>query len=82
MVSNSALAALEGNIQSYITTIQQKESEERANAIKEHRLVGQYWHDIEAPKVVLADIVEAIIGAVYISDDFCPIGAEKLLSAC
>uniref|UniRef100_A0A0W0FCG8 RNase III domain-containing protein n=1 Tax=Moniliophthora roreri TaxID=221103 RepID=A0A0W0FCG8_MONRR len=93
MVSNSALAAvsvssglhqylllesaqLEGNIQSYITTIQQKESEERANAIKEHRPIGQYWHDIEAPKI-LADIVEAIIGAVYISDDFSPVGAEK-----
>ncbi|KAK7049611.1 Dicer-like protein 1 [Paramarasmius palmivorus] len=93
MVSNSALAAvcvrsglhqylllgsshLEDNIKSYIGILQQKENEEHANAIKEHRPIGQYWHGVETPKV-LADIVESIIGAIYLSDDFTPTGAEK-----
>jgi len=39
--------------------------------------VGQYWLSTEPPKA-LSDVVESIIGAVYISDNFSPIGAEAL----
>ncbi|KAF8974226.1 hypothetical protein BDZ97DRAFT_3979 [Flammula alnicola] len=66
MVSNSALAA--------VCVCQQKEY---ALADEEGRSPGQYWLDIEPPKA-LSDVVESIAGAIYISDNFDPVGAESL----
>ncbi|KAF9263493.1 ribonuclease III, partial [Marasmius fiardii PR-910] len=96
MVSNSTLAAvavrsglyrylrfesspLLNGIQAYVSALQKKESEERLCAAKEGRSPSQYWCDIEPPKP-LADIVESIIGALYISDDFSPVGADKFFN--
>ncbi|KAF8639433.1 hypothetical protein AX16_010288 [Volvariella volvacea WC 439] len=90
MVSNAALAAicvwsglhdhllfdsqhLANSIQAYATQVQSKQAEEYAAAAKEGRSPGQYWLEIEPPKAF-----ESIIGAVYISDNFSPVGAEAI----
>ncbi|THH17944.1 hypothetical protein EW146_g2946 [Bondarzewia mesenterica] len=92
MVSNAALAAvciqaglhehlifesftLASNIQTYAENIKAKQAEEHDLAAKEGRSPGQYWVDVEPPKA-LSDVVESIIGAIYISDNFSPVGVE------
>ncbi|KAF9534830.1 hypothetical protein CPB83DRAFT_901776 [Crepidotus variabilis] len=94
MVSNSALAAvcvwsglheyllfessqLEYGIQSYVNELKEKKTQEYILAAQEGRTPGQYWLEIEPPKA-LSDVLESIIGAIYISDNFSPIGAECL----
>ncbi|KAF9006465.1 hypothetical protein BDQ17DRAFT_1351795 [Cyathus striatus] len=94
MVSNSALAAvcvssglheylvlqsheLARNVGEYATKLKARQKEAYKLAQEECRSPGQYWYDIEPPKS-LSDLVESIIGAVYISDDFSPHGAEAL----
>ncbi|EPQ59279.1 hypothetical protein GLOTRDRAFT_136195 [Gloeophyllum trabeum ATCC 11539] len=94
MVSNSALAAvcvwsglhkhllfesrdLANGIQAYEVQLKAKQEEEYRLAREEGRSPGQYWLDIEPPKA-LSDVVESIIGAVYISDNFSPVGSETL----
>ncbi|EJD00954.1 ribonuclease III [Fomitiporia mediterranea MF3/22] len=93
MVSNAALAAvcvwsglhehllfessaLEKSIQSYAVELEQRQLAEHEQAAREDRQPGQYWVDVEPPKA-LSDVVESIFGAVYVSDNFSPIGAEK-----
>ncbi|KAL0070846.1 Dicer-like protein 1 [Marasmius tenuissimus] len=93
MVSNSALAAvsvrsglyrhlqfqashLSNSIHTYVTTLKQKETEEYSAALREGRSPGQYWHDLEPPKP-LADIVESVLGALYLSDDFSHVGVDR-----
>lgn len=67
MVSNSALAAvcissglhnhlllatrLSNSVADYIQRLQTKQTEEYEMARVEKRPPGQYWHEIEAPKV-------------------------------
>lgn len=92
MVSNSALAAicvwsglhehllfeslgLELNIHSYIRILIEKQETEVREAAREGRRLGQYWVDIEPPKA-LSDVIESILGALYVSDSFSPVGAE------
>ena len=92
MVSNAALAAvcvwaglhdyllfesaaLEENIQTYADELAEKQREEYAQAAREDRQPGQYWVEVEPPKA-LSDVVESILGAVYVSDNFSPVGAE------
>ncbi|KAL5527188.1 hypothetical protein ACEPAG_5979 [Sanghuangporus baumii] len=92
MVSNAALAAvciwsglhehllfesasLENNIQTYADELYDKQMTEYEHATREARQPGQYWIDIEPPKA-LSDVVESILGAVYVSDNFSPVGAE------
>jgi len=92
MVSNTALAAvcvwaglhdhllfeshtLAENIQSYAVDLRSKQQAEYILAAKEGRPPGQYWVDVEPPKA-LSDVIESIMGAVYVSDNFSPIGAE------
>ncbi|KAF8913820.1 hypothetical protein CPB84DRAFT_1832684 [Gymnopilus junonius] len=94
MVSNSALAAvcvwsglqehllfespqLASNIQAYTDELKQRQQREYSLADEEGRSPGQYWLDIEPPKA-LSDVIESVIGAIYISDNFSPIGAESL----
>ena len=92
MVSNAALAAvcvwsglhehllfesktLEENIRAYACELGEKQLAEYEQAESEGRRPGQYWIEIEPPKA-LSDVVESILGAVYVSDNFSPIGAE------
>ncbi|KAI0321813.1 hypothetical protein OF83DRAFT_1097304 [Amylostereum chailletii] len=90
MVSNAALAAvcissglykylmfdsqsLATNIESYAVRLEERRRVEYELAAQEGRPPGQYWLDAEAPKAI-SDVVESIIGAIYISDNFSPEG--------
>jgi endoribonuclease Dicer len=92
MVSNSALAAvcvrtglhayllyesyaLGNSIQSYAEQLETRRQEEHQKAVRDGRPPGQYWLDMEPPKI-LSDVVESIIGALYISDGFTSDGVE------
>ncbi|TFK28818.1 hypothetical protein FA15DRAFT_664885 [Coprinopsis marcescibilis] len=92
MVANSTLAALcilsgihqhvifgsyhlSKSMGEYAESISRKAEEEYTLAEKEDRPPGQFWTDVEPPKA-LSDIIESIIGALYISDDFSPVGIE------
>ncbi|KAK0212596.1 hypothetical protein DFS33DRAFT_1248292 [Desarmillaria ectypa] len=94
MVSNRALAALcvcSGLhqhllfqstelalcISNYEKEVKRKQSEEYTAAQKEGRAPGQFWFDIDPPKP-LSDVVESIMGAMCISDDFQPDGVEAI----
>lgn len=83
------------SIRIYANQIKAKQEEEHKAAEAEGRPCGQYWLDIEPPKVcalyiqlttsfqehsrqALSDVVESIIGAIYLSDNFSPVGAEAL----
>ncbi|KAJ7601032.1 hypothetical protein C8J56DRAFT_24327 [Mycena floridula] len=59
----------------YATTLEGMRSKEYELAQREGRNPGQYWSDIE-PIKPLSDAVESIIGALYISEDCSPVGAE------
>ncbi|KIK65355.1 hypothetical protein GYMLUDRAFT_56087 [Collybiopsis luxurians FD-317 M1] len=92
MVSNSTLAAacvwsglhhhllfesalLAHDIHEYAHLLERAQAEEYSLAAKEGRPVGQYWHSIESPKA-LSDVVESILGAIFVSDEYSPVGAE------
>ncbi|KAJ3766364.1 hypothetical protein FB446DRAFT_794179 [Lentinula raphanica] len=92
MVSNTTLAALcvlsglhhhllfgsdklAHDIREYENLVIQAQNEEYAAAEKEGRPCGQFWHNIESPKV-LGDLLESILGALYVSDEYSPVGAE------
>ncbi|KAJ7499006.1 hypothetical protein FB451DRAFT_1203918 [Mycena latifolia] len=96
MVSNSALAAvcissglykhlllaarISHTVNEYIEQLTVKQTEEYELARAEKRSPGQYWHELEPPKV-LSDVVESLIGAIYISDTFTPVGVEAFFEA-
>ena len=86
---------LANNIQFYAENLKAKQAEEYQAAVNEDRMPGQYWLEVEPPKVcirtivlqiyltgslffaqALSDVVESIIGAIYISDNFSPRGVE------
>ncbi|KAH9947264.1 hypothetical protein B0H21DRAFT_345297 [Amylocystis lapponica] len=92
MVSNHALAALcvhiglhkhvqhvssdlAASIRIYAEGIKARRKQEHKLAEQEKRQPCQYWLDIEPPKV-LSDVVESIIGALYVSDDYSDAGAQ------
>ncbi|OJA16985.1 hypothetical protein AZE42_00577 [Rhizopogon vesiculosus] len=94
MVSNSALATvcvrtglheyplyesytMGNNIRSYAEQLEARRQEESQRAVREGRPLGQYWLDLEPPKI-LSDVVESIIGALYISDGFTSDGVEMM----
>ncbi|KAJ7667934.1 hypothetical protein DFH06DRAFT_1183971 [Mycena polygramma] len=80
MVSNSALAAvcvssglykhlllatrLTASVTDYVEKLRVKQAEEYQLAQLEKRSPGQYWQEMEPPKV-LSDVVESVIGAIY-----------------
>ncbi|KAF8076296.1 hypothetical protein FPV67DRAFT_1471163 [Lyophyllum atratum] len=92
MVSNSTLAAicvlsglyehflykshvLQISIQDYITRLKASQAKEYKNADKEGRPPGQFWLELSAPKT-LSDIVESVLGAVHVADDFSSKGVD------
>jgi len=94
MVSNSTLAAvcvlsglyehflykshvLQASIQDYVTKLKASQAKEYQNAETEDRPPGQFWLELAAPKT-LSDIVESIMGAVYIGDRFSSVGIDAL----
>ncbi|EAU84711.2 hypothetical protein CC1G_00230 [Coprinopsis cinerea okayama7 len=66
---------LSSAIEDYAEAINERADKEYALAEQENRMPGQFWPDIEPPKA-LSDVIESIIGALYISDNFCPVGTE------
>ncbi|KAF8558886.1 ribonuclease III [Imleria badia] len=91
MVSNAALAALcvscglhkhlhfdsyalASTFEAYVQQVEAKRLEAEETA--EGSLPRQHWLQVEPPKA-LSDIVESIIGALYVSDGFRLDGAEK-----
>ncbi|KAJ7937137.1 ribonuclease III [Mycena leptocephala] len=96
MVSNSALAAvcissglynhlllatrLTSSVTDYMEKLKIKQTEEYELARLEKRSPGQYWQEIEPPKV-LSDVVESVIGAIYVSDNFTPVGVEAFFES-
>ncbi|KZV65685.1 hypothetical protein PENSPDRAFT_737573 [Peniophora sp. CONT] len=77
---------LANGMDAYAARIKQKQREEYAEAEREGRAPGQYWLDIEGPKPIgglnplaqiISDVVESIIGAIYISDNFGLEGCTK-----
>ena len=93
MVSNAVLAAicvhcglhqhllfnsnyLDDDLQDYIDVINERQREAEAQAIRDGKAPAQYWVDVEPPKA-LSDVIESIIGAIYVSDTFSPVGAER-----
>ncbi|KAK7061646.1 hypothetical protein R3P38DRAFT_2494335 [Favolaschia claudopus] len=91
MVSNSTLAAIcvlsglhqhillashfANSVSEYISRLKLKRSEEYELARLEERSPGQYWQETDPPKA-LSDVVESVIGAVYVSDKCSPVGVE------
>ncbi|KAG6891279.1 hypothetical protein C0992_009471 [Termitomyces sp. T32_za158] len=94
MVSNSALAAicvqsglhkhflhksqpLQSSIRDYAAKLEASRIEEYQAAELDGRPPGQFWLELTAPKS-LSDIVESIMGAVYLGDQFSTEGIEAL----
>ncbi|KAI5893780.1 uncharacterized protein SCHCODRAFT_02747718 [Schizophyllum commune H4-8] len=94
MVGNSPLAAIcaesglyrhlhqkshqiQQSINTYLTALQKAKQKEYAAADDDLRERGQYWFDVNPPKA-LSDIVESIVGAIYISDDLEWTGVQQL----
>ncbi|KAI6047272.1 hypothetical protein EDC04DRAFT_605999 [Pisolithus marmoratus] len=92
MVSNSALAALcvsSGlykhlhydsyslgcSFEAYVKNVEARRLQESELASQSGRSPGQYWLDTESPKA-LSDLVESIIGALFIQDGYQLVGAE------
>ncbi|KAH9062879.1 ribonuclease III [Lactarius vividus] len=93
MVSNQALGAicvevglhehlmfesfdLASKIRAYTENLKRKRNAEYESAEEEGRAPGQYWIDTIPPKA-LSDVVESVIGAIFISDNFSPEGAQS-----
>ncbi|KAK0486056.1 hypothetical protein IW261DRAFT_1582129 [Armillaria novae-zelandiae] len=77
LLFQSAELALSINI--YEKEVKRKQSEEYTAAQQEGRAPGQFWFDIDPPKP-LSDVVESIMGAMCISDDFLPDGIEAIFT--
>ncbi|KAG6837555.1 hypothetical protein H0H93_007736 [Arthromyces matolae] len=92
MVSNAALAALcicSGLYEHFVykspplqTTIRQYAARLECCRVKEYQAAelegrppGQFWHELTFPKI-LSDIVEAVLGAIYVGDHFSTDGIE------
>ncbi|KAI1792952.1 hypothetical protein LXA43DRAFT_1003961 [Ganoderma leucocontextum] len=65
-------------IQKYIDFLAELRKKEYDFAEREKRLPGQYWLDMpmEPPKC-LSDVVESLIGALYVSDNFFEVGVGR-----
>jgi len=64
-------------IQTYTETVISNYSKECKNSTREGRSPGQFWLEISAPKV-LSDIIESLMGAIYVTDQFSPVGVEMI----
>ncbi|KAF9247216.1 hypothetical protein BU15DRAFT_39362 [Melanogaster broomeanus] len=96
MVSNSTLAAvcvscglhkhlhfdsytLATSFESYAQQLILKQQQQETDAATEDTGPGQYWLNVEPPKA-LSDIVESVIGALYVSDGFTSTGTEAFFN--
>jgi endoribonuclease Dicer len=69
--------ALANSIENYVVIIEQAKEKEYQAAREEGRSPGQYWTDVDPPKA-LSDVIESIIGAVFVSDKFGHAGTEAV----
>ncbi|KAH9077365.1 hypothetical protein EDB83DRAFT_2349688 [Lactarius deliciosus] len=67
---------LASKIRAYTENLKRKRNAEYESAKEEGRTPGQYWIDTIPPKA-LSDVVESVIGAIFISDNFSPEGAQS-----
>ncbi|KAI0334804.1 ribonuclease III [Cubamyces sp. BRFM 1775] len=66
----------------YVDALEARRSREYELATSENRLPGQYWLDLpmEPPKC-LSDVVESVIGALYVGDSFFEVGVGRFFDA-
>ncbi|KAJ8501426.1 hypothetical protein ONZ51_g579 [Trametes cubensis] len=69
-------------IAKYVEALEARRSREYELATRENRLPGQYWLDLpmEPPKC-LSDVVESVIGALYVCDSFFEVGVGRFFDA-
>ncbi|KAH9938657.1 ribonuclease III domain-containing protein [Fomitopsis serialis] len=67
-------------ISAYVDKVEKAKRDEYASAEQDGRLPGQYWLSTNPPKV-LSDIVESIVGGLYVSDDFTEAGVVKFFES-
>ncbi|KAI0366397.1 hypothetical protein BV20DRAFT_1002477 [Pilatotrama ljubarskyi] len=69
---------LAGTIRRYVDALGELRQREYEAAAREERLPGQYWLDVpmEPPKC-LSDVVESVVGALYVSDGFFEVGVGR-----
>ncbi|KAI9001162.1 ribonuclease III [Trametes punicea] len=73
---------LAGAIAKYVDFLDELRRKEYDFAAREGRLPGQYWLDmpIEPPKC-LSDVVESVIGALYVCDGLFEVGVGRFFDA-
>ncbi|EIW61760.1 ribonuclease III [Trametes versicolor FP-101664 SS1] len=73
---------LADSIQRYVTSLTELREKEYEAVAREQRLPGQYWLDLplEPPKC-LSDLVESILGALYVCDGFFEVGVGRFFDA-
>ncbi|PSR73594.1 hypothetical protein PHLCEN_2v10513 [Hermanssonia centrifuga] len=67
---------LTNSIAAYMEQVRVLQDREYKLAAGENRQPGQFWLEIEPPKV-LSDVVESIIGAIYVDDSYKNNGVQK-----
>ncbi|KAH9894228.1 ribonuclease III [Cubamyces lactineus] len=69
-------------IAKYVEALEARRAREYELATRENRLPGQYWLDLpmEPPKC-LSDVVESVIGALYVCDSFFEVGVGRFFDA-
>ncbi|CAL1702186.1 unnamed protein product [Somion occarium] len=66
---------VEKSIQLFANKIKILRGQELEQAKAEGRQPGQYWLEVPAPKV-LSDVVEALLGALFVSERFSEVGTD------
>ncbi|KAF8332689.1 uncharacterized protein EI90DRAFT_3145368 [Cantharellus anzutake] len=69
--------SLQKSIDEYKAEVKKAQQLEYNLASAEGRMPGQYWVDLEPPKV-LGDIVESLLGALLVCENFIASGAGKM----
>ncbi|KAI0676824.1 hypothetical protein C8Q78DRAFT_48178 [Trametes maxima] len=79
---NAASEQLAGTIRRYVEQLGELRAREYDAAARENRLPGQYWLEMpmEPPKC-LSDVVESVIGALYVCDGFFEVGVGRFFDA-
>ncbi|CDO74080.1 hypothetical protein BN946_scf185043.g130 [Trametes cinnabarina] len=66
----------------YVDFLEELRKKEYDFATRENRLPGQYWLDMPMdPPKCLSDVVESVIGALYVSDGFFEMGVGRFFDA-
>ncbi|KAL7282086.1 hypothetical protein ACG7TL_003555 [Trametes sanguinea] len=73
---------LRDTIARYVDALGELRQKEYDAATRENRLPGQYWLDLQMdPPKCLSDVVESVIGALYVSDGFFEVGVGRFFDA-